>query len=417
MLGGPVAGQRQQHLKSGRNSLGREVAGQCPQQPVAAAPVGQAHAPDVPVVVAGVEQVGEGELVQHADGTPAARRDELPHRAHQRPGQHQPPQAQARGEGFARRPGVDHVLGRQRLHRADRIPVEAELAVVVVLEHQRPRRGGGAGERGAPVGGECHAGRVLVRGRHHDGGCVHIGDPRARVVDVHARDGQPRRGGEVAEDPQRRVLEGDLADPFLPEDRGQHRQRVLVARAHDDPLRFGDDAAAAREVVRQACPEFVQTRLGGVVQRRGRNPAQHPARGGEPGLPGEEGEVRSPGAQTPPCRGLGRTRTPGCGAGRGDLVGRDRRRRALPGADVAFHGQIGVDPGHRAPREAEVGRERPGGGQGRAVRQAPGPDRAPQGLGQAPPSRGRFPVQMEVATGTGPRIRHGTGPYPCASRR
>jgi hypothetical protein len=105
----------------------------------------------VPLVRARFEQLRERDLVRRGSvevvGSP-----EGENRVGEAGRQHQPAEPQSRCERLARRPPVHDVLWVERLQRADRRPVEAELAVVVVLDEEVVA-GARPGERGgAPLG-------------------------------------------------------------------------------------------------------------------------------------------------------------------------------------------------------------------------------------------------------------------------
>ena len=106
------------------------------EQGVAPPPVDGAHAPQVAVELAAVEEVGERELVEHrraaigeqlglGDALDELRREDEP--AEPEPGR----------ERLAGGAGVDHAVGSEALQRADRRAVVAVLGVVVVLDDQR----------------------------------------------------------------------------------------------------------------------------------------------------------------------------------------------------------------------------------------------------------------------------------------
>jgi hypothetical protein len=100
--------------------------------PAAVQPPGPAQ---VAVDVAALEQVGQGELLEHRAA--AVGGDALPrHRAGEPLGQDEPPEPQPVGQRLARRPGVGDAVGIDALQRAHRLAVEAVLGVVVVLDDQ-----------------------------------------------------------------------------------------------------------------------------------------------------------------------------------------------------------------------------------------------------------------------------------------
>jgi hypothetical protein len=141
----------------------RRVFGQRLEERVAPAAVALAHAPDVAVEGAGGDELGERELLE--DLCVAEDALGLDDRLHETRREDEPSEPQAGRQRLARRAGVDDVLGRQPLERADRLAVVAELAVVVILDEDGAVRAGPGDERGARVGRERRAERELVGGR------------------------------------------------------------------------------------------------------------------------------------------------------------------------------------------------------------------------------------------------------------
>ena len=225
----------------GRDAQHVDGAGQRRQQRVAPPAVVGAHAPQVAVEIAGRDQPGECELVERrARGVGEALR--LDHGLDERLGQHEPCDAQRGRERLAGRAGVDDVVGRERLQRADRPAVVAELAVVVVLDHEARARP--LGERRPALRRERRAQADLV-GRCHDHRARgEILDARAALVDRDGDDAPSRGGDDIAMQRQARVLHGDV--------RARHArdqpQRLDVAGADHDPLGLRDDAPRAPEV-------------------------------------------------------------------------------------------------------------------------------------------------------------------------
>src|SRR6185312_3874390 len=92
-------------------------------QPVPAAPIGEPGPADLPVVGARGDELGQGQLVERGRPGGQLRR----YRVDQPRRDDQPAEPQAGGQALAGRPGVDDVVGRERLQRAYRLAVVAEL--------------------------------------------------------------------------------------------------------------------------------------------------------------------------------------------------------------------------------------------------------------------------------------------------
>ena len=134
------------------------------------------------------DQLGQRELLEHR--RPARARLGLEHRLDQRAREHEPRQPQPGRERLARGAGVDDVLGIEALERARGLAVVAELAVVVVLDHDRPALARPGHERRPAGGRERRAERELVGGGEQRG--VGLDRLRAVLVDRHRHD-PPRR--------------------------------------------------------------------------------------------------------------------------------------------------------------------------------------------------------------------------------
>jgi hypothetical protein len=109
----------------------RSWGGQHRGELVQAAAVGQPDPADLPVVATRGDEIGQDELVKRGGSGAEPGR----HRVEQARRDHQPAEPQARGQALAGRAGVDDTIGRERLQGAHRLPVVAELPVVVVLDH------------------------------------------------------------------------------------------------------------------------------------------------------------------------------------------------------------------------------------------------------------------------------------------
>jgi hypothetical protein len=134
---GAPAGKLEHRMQAGGDAehahAGRAL-GERRDERVAPPPVAGPHPAQMAVELAGFDQPGERELVERGArgvGEPLGLDDRLEEPL----GQHEPGEPQDGGEGLAGGPGVDDVVRRQRLQSADRSAVVAELAVVVVLDH------------------------------------------------------------------------------------------------------------------------------------------------------------------------------------------------------------------------------------------------------------------------------------------
>ena len=184
------------------------VAVQGRDEPVAPAPVGEPRAADVAVVGAALDERGERQLVEHA-ALAVGRRLRGHHVVDEVRGKDEPPETHAGCQRLARGPGVDDVLGRERLHGAHRLAVVAELAVVVVLDHDAAGALGPGDGGGAPLRGEQHAERELVGGRQQRRvGVAQLLDRGAERVHGQRADVQPRGGDDLAVCPVAVRLDG-----------------------------------------------------------------------------------------------------------------------------------------------------------------------------------------------------------------
>jgi len=137
----PFARTARRHLdhgmQAGRDAEGaraRSALRQHRDQPVAPRAVAPAHAPQVAVPVAGLDQLRQRQLLGERQLTLAQALD-VEHGIEQGRRHREPRDPQSRREGLAGGARVHHALGVERLERAHGLAVEAELAVVVVLDH------------------------------------------------------------------------------------------------------------------------------------------------------------------------------------------------------------------------------------------------------------------------------------------
>jgi hypothetical protein len=166
-------------------------------QPVAPPPVDEPGSADLPVVLAGGDELGEGELAEAAG---VAVREGLhgDDVVDERGGKGEPAEPQAGSKGLTCRAGVGDPLRGEGLDGADWLAVVAELAVVVVFDDQP---GGGVGpgdDTAAPVRRKRRAERELMcRGQEHGGGVGELVDHGPVAVDRDGNGGQPGGGGDV----------------------------------------------------------------------------------------------------------------------------------------------------------------------------------------------------------------------------
>ena len=369
---------------------------------VAPPPVGDPGVPDLAVVAAGGDELGERELADHVRapaGQPRRR-----HRLVEQPPRHgQPAQVQSGRQGLARRPAVDDVVRRQRLHRAHRVPVVAELAVVVVFHQHRAGAGGPLGEQPAARRRERHAERELVCRGQQRGACpAEHRAVRHRAVRVDRQRGETQAARDDGAMFRKAAgFHRHGARAAGPQHLGEQAEAVPEAGADDDQVRVGGDPPRPREVARQGLAQPRQAPRVRVVQHVAGGARQRPAGGGEPLTARERGQVGSPGAQVVP-------ELPG-GRRTGRRLRRGRRRHpghpcpgAGAGGEPALGDELRVRVGDRVAGDPQVGAERPRRGQPRPRRQPAVADRGAQRAFQRPPQPGRVQVDVEVQIQIGP---------------
>ena len=178
-----------------------------------ACPVLGTQAPHVAVVVVRVDEAAEGRLVQHV-GQPAGAAALRGERAGEPLGHDPPREADGGREALRGRPGVQHVVGRERLECADRATVVAELAVVVVLDDEAAGAFRPAHDLEPPRRAEWDADRELVRcGEEHR---IHVSEPvdhRAAGVDGNGDRREARGTDDLAVRLVSHLLDGDPRAP------------------------------------------------------------------------------------------------------------------------------------------------------------------------------------------------------------
>src|SRR5690348_5158231 len=139
------------------------MAAQCGEQRLTAGPVDKPHSPRVPVELAAVEEIREGQLLQSGRSSVCGDLRGCDCLA-EVSGQHEPADAYAGGQSLAESPRVHHLIGSQSLKCAKGIAVEPVLGIVVVFDDDgivavSPLQNGGATR-----GGQGAAYRPLVGG-------------------------------------------------------------------------------------------------------------------------------------------------------------------------------------------------------------------------------------------------------------
>ena len=284
------------------------LAAQGGSQAVAAAAVGEPGPADLPVVAAGVDELGQDELVQ-----PRGARGELGRYRVQQPRRDdQPAEPQRRRQALARRAGVDDVIGRERLQRAHRLPVIAELAVVVVLDHHPAP----AGRLPAAAGMQGHAQRELMRrGQQRGVRPGRVADHGAAAVHGQRTQSQALGLREVAVGLVAVGLHGQCGRAGRAQRGAGDGQAVREARADHDAARVGGHAPGPRQVARQHRPQLRQPARVRVVQQLAGSGGEHLPGRGQPGAGGEGGQVRDAGTQVVAGRRPPRGGPAGPGAG------------------------------------------------------------------------------------------------------
>ena len=250
---------------------------------------------------------GKGAVVDWMCGTP----DQLLR-------EHHPGDPQPGGEGLARGAEVDHPVRVEALEGADRLPVVAELAVVVVLQDEAAGGPCPVDDRRPPVRGQRAAERELVGGRqqHRVRGERGQGvDARGTRVEGQRRGGEPglaQQSGVVAEAVR---LHGRGPGAAPAQGAGYQHQAVREPRADHDPFGPGVDAPGAGQVLGEDGPQLLPAARVAVPEGVDRGGVDRPAGRGEPGGAREQRRVRVAGAQVV--------------ARRLRLTGRRRRGRGL----------------------------------------------------------------------------------------
>ena len=320
--------------------------------------VGEPGAAHVAVVRAGGDELGQGDLVEHAGLRVGQRlgRDDV---GVQMPGKGEPAKPEAGCQRLAGRPGVGNVLGSERLHRPDRLAVVAELPVVVVLDDEPTAANGPVDRRGTPVGRERDTERELVcRGQQHRIGVAQVAGPGA--VGVHGQDpeAEPVRGRGRRDGPARPY--SSTASVVAPRARRTPAEQTEALRepgTDHEPV----GGRPARRGCARGSRRATRAARDGRAGRSSREPrtARHSARGGP------RQSIRP--AETPPdpaTRGAGRS---GLRAACGPLAApsglssavrsTDARARALAGGEPALGDELAVGVGDGVAGDPEIERQ------------------------------------------------------------
>ena len=305
-----------------------------------------ARAARVALQVSAGDEVGERELLERRRAGVGQRlRVEKVRRQRRR--RHEPADPEGGKEELRGRAGVDDAsCAIQRLEAGKRLRVEAELAVVVVLQHV------GAGacrpvEQREAAGQREHAAcGILMRGRDAREPCVphareHI-RPESRVVDGHVFDRGSRGLETDGEAGVVRLLEDD-AGAGIDEQSCRQVDRLLRAVHDDDLLRRADDASRAGEIPRECLAQLGRS-AGGLIGEPPRREAARTA--SEHPCPCLERQVRERRLAVAEVVGQGAgPRAPGRASGRhgfGETSGdRRQRRRRCPLVEAEPGGKMG----------------------------------------------------------------------------
>ncbi len=343
----------------------------------------------------------------------------LGHRPDQVIRQHHPGQPERRAEGLGGGADVRDAPGGHALQRAHRLPVVAELPVVVVLDDQAARRPRPLGQR-VPAGRvQGRPGRVLVGGSHHDRTRCPPGDPGqglgagAAVVDRQRQHGQAGPADDLTVEFQARILHRDRGRPRGAKHPRKQRQGLDIPRGDHDLVGRREHAAGPAEVFGQRGAQLdPATRVAVAVDLRPGAAQRAPGRP-QPGRDGEQRHVGPAGAQIVPRDAI-RPARPSLAGRRGTLrqVAHDRARSLPHGQEPLGH-QLIEGRAHGAAGQAQVGGERPGRGQPGVRSEPAGADRVPQrALEPGPPAGPGVGLQVQVDAESGPIFWHETGSYP-----
>ncbi len=341
-------------------------------------PVLRSEPSHVAVVLVGHDESLERALVQHV-GEPTREAPLLGERGGEPLGHHTPREADGGRKALGRGARVEHVLGRERLERADRPAIVAELTVVIVLDDESARAFRPSHDLDPARRAERDAGRELV-GRREQYGIdrLEAADDCAVRVDGNRDGGEAGGTDDVAVRLMSDLLDRDgLGAARRQGAAGEPEELSEAARDHH-ALGRRDDAAHPAEVLGERRAEGGGAEVGRISELRRGGLEHRPARRGGPLAAWECGGVGDSSAQVEPSR---RRRGGGirCRCDRGGPRAHPRAR-AHPRLEPSLGRELGVHVGDAVAGDAEVGGERarrrePGTGREAAVADR-GPERA-----------------------------------------
>jgi hypothetical protein len=251
------------------------------------------------------------------------------------------------------------MVGGQSLHRPHRVPVVAELSVVVVLDHE-PTRVRGPLDDGRTAGGcQCRPERELVCGGEDHGGLVGKRlDRGAPFVDRQRHRAEAGANDDLPNGRQAMALDRHRATGLFQQDGAEQGETLPEAGAHDDPVRVGAHSASACEVAGEGLPELGPAPRVAVAERRHGSSGQAAAHRARPGGGREGREIgrARPQVVTRVHRG------PGLGVPwriMGLDAPGDAGARTLTRDQPALGDQLTVGVGHGVAGQPQVGGELP----------------------------------------------------------
>jgi hypothetical protein len=302
------------------------------------------------------------------------------------------------------------VVGRERLQRAHRLAVVAELPVVVILDHHAAP----VGRLAAAPGMQRHAQRELVRrGQQHRVRPGSPADDGAHAVDRQRPQAQALPGRDVAVGLVAVCLDREGGRARRAQRAADASQAVREARADDDVRRIGGHAPRPGQVVGQGGSQLRHPSRIRVPEQVIGGIGEDLAGRGEPGAARERRQVGRSGAQVVAGHrllGPGRDRR----AGRGRPVRGDRGPRPGPGGQPSLGDQLAVDLGDRIAGDAQVRGQCARRRELRTRTEAAGPDSVAQRAFQPGPHPGPAKVEVQVHSAHeafGPCFFHRSGPY------
>ena len=184
-------------------------------------------------------------------------------------GRDHPREPQCGCQRLARRRDERDQVRCEALEGGHRLPAEAVLDVVVVLDDQRPALARPRDQGGTALRRHDDSGRVLVRRRHYhriDVGGSEIGDDQAVGVHPHGDRLQPGVLDRVPLPAPARIFDRDAAASLLPKHLPEYCQRLGRGTADHDLVGLHDHSAHARQISGDRIPEFGDAAVVRVAQ-------------------------------------------------------------------------------------------------------------------------------------------------------